>query len=63
VRSELAAEAASRGFSEALAARGLAQSSLQMSDSSSDNRAEKDLETEQNLTLDRGGEAASIPRS
>jgi dihydroorotate dehydrogenase (NAD+) catalytic subunit len=63
VRSELAAEATSRGLRDALAARGLAQSSLQMRDSSSDNRVGKHLESEQNLSLDRGGEAASIPRS
>jgi dihydroorotate dehydrogenase (NAD+) catalytic subunit len=45
VRSELAAEAASRGLSDAVAARGLAHSSLQMSDSRSDNSAGKDLES------------------
>jgi dihydroorotate dehydrogenase (NAD+) catalytic subunit len=63
VRSELAAEAASRGLADGLAARGLAHSSLQISDSSFDNSTGKDLESEQNLSLDRGGEAASIPRS
>ena len=45
IRTELAAEAAARGLSEPLAARGLAHSSLQIGVSRSDNESKKCLET------------------
>jgi dihydroorotate dehydrogenase (NAD+) catalytic subunit len=63
VRSELAAEAASRGLRDPHAARGLAHSSLQISGSRFDNATTKDLESRQKLSLDRDRQGASIPRS